>query len=332
MKQSLPATNRIYLSAIGSKQSVTVSGPPSSRQRFLASSALQGVRRLDVPILGPYHASHLYQESHVDHILTAETRQLLQRYKVSHPIYSTKTGSLFEAKDLETLIAQCLEQILIEIVDWDSVVSNVSKDVLASGQACHIFPVGPTNLSHSLLTALKDTGVADLSIEDQHAQFNNDLGARKGDDAKIAICGMAGRFPDAANHELFWQLLEKGLDVHKEVPKERFDAQAHYDPSGKKRNASHTPYGCFIDNPGLFDPRFFNMSPREAAQTDPMQRLALTTAYEAMEMAGFVSNRTPSSQAHRVGTFYGQTSDDWREVNAAQNIDTYFITGGIRKL
>jgi len=38
------------------------------------------------------------------------------------------------------------------------------------------------------------------------------------------------------------------------------------------------------------------MSPREATQTDPMQRLALTTAYEAMEMAGFVRDRTPSTQ------------------------------------
>ena len=72
------------------------------------------------------------------------------------------------------------------------------------------------------------------------------------------------------------------------------------------------------------------MSPREAAQTDPMQRLALVTAYEALEMAGFVPNRTESTMLDRIGTFYGQTSDDYRETNASQNIDTYFITGGIR--
>ena len=102
------------------------------------------------------------------------------------------------------------------------------------------------------------------------------------------------------------------------------------DPDGKVRNTSHTPYGCFIDNPGLFDPLFFNMSPREAAQTCPMQRLALVTAYEALEMSGYVPNRTPSSALDRVGTFYGQTSDDYREMNAAQAVDTYFITGGIR--
>lgn len=72
------------------------------------------------------------------------------------------------------------------------------------------------------------------------------------------------------------------------------------------------------------------MSPREATQTDPMQRLALVTAYEALEKSGYVPNRTKSTKLDRIGTFYGQTSDDWREVNAAQDIDTYFITGGVR--
>lgn len=47
-------------------------------------------------------------------------------------------------------------------------------------------------------------------------------------------------------------------------------------------------------------------------------------------MGGIVPNRTPFSQANRVGVFYGMTSDDWREVNSGQNIDTYFIPGGNR--
>lgn len=58
-----------------------------------------------------------------------------------------------------------------------------------------------------------------------------------------------------------------------------------------------------------------------------MQRLALITAYEALEMAGFVPNRTPSSHLSRVGTYYGQASDDYREVNAGQKIGTYGIPG-----
>lgn len=72
------------------------------------------------------------------------------------------------------------------------------------------------------------------------------------------------------------------------------------------------------------------MSPTEAAQTDPMQRLSLVTAYEALERAGYVANRTAATNLHRIGTWYGQASDDYREVNTAQNISTYFIPGGCR--
>jgi len=115
-----------------------------------------------------------------------------------------------------------------------------------------------------------------------------------------------------------------------QIPADRFDAKKYHDPTSKIRNTSHTPVGNFINEPGMFDPRFFNMSPREAAQTCPMQRLSLVTAYEALEMSGYVPNRTPATQLDRVGTYYGQTSDDWREINAAQDVDTYGRRESIR--
>jgi noranthrone synthase len=34
---------------------------------------------------------------------------------------------------------------------------------------------------------------------------------------------------------------------------------------------------------GLFDARFFSISPKEAPQVEPAQRFALMTTYEAME-------------------------------------------------
>ena len=72
------------------------------------------------------------------------------------------------------------------------------------------------------------------------------------------------------------------------------------------------------------------MSPREAAQTDPMQRLLLMTAYEALEMSGYRFDRTLATHHSKIGTYFGQSSDDWREVNASQDIDIFHITGGIR--
>jgi iterative type I PKS product template protein len=72
------------------------------------------------------------------------------------------------------------------------------------------------------------------------------------------------------------------------------------------------------------------MSPREAVQTDPAQRLLLLTTYEALEMAGYTPNGSPSYAGDRIGTFFGQTLDDYREANAGQDIEMYYVTGGIR--
>ena len=96
------------------------------------------------------------------------------------------------------------------------------------------------------------------------------------------------------------------------------------------RNTSITPFGCFLDHSDLFDTRLFKLSPREAAQTDPMQRFMLLTAYEALEMAGYSCDRTSATDHRRIATYYGQSSDDWREVNAGQDIDQFHITGGNR--
>jgi asperthecin polyketide synthase len=137
---------------------------------------------------------------------------------------------------------------------------------------------------------------------------------------------MSCRLPGGANDtELFWKLMEECRDTHTVIPIDRFDVKTHYDPTGKTPNSTETPYGNFIGHPGHLDAGFFNMSPVEAEQVDPMHRLALVTAYEALEMSGFVPNRTPSTTAKRVGTYYGQASDGWREVNTGQNLGTYGV-------
>lgn len=72
------------------------------------------------------------------------------------------------------------------------------------------------------------------------------------------------------------------------------------------------------------------MSPIEAKQTDTMQRLQLLTSYEALEMAGYAYDRTSATNHKRIGTFFGQSCDDYRQTNAAQEIDTFYIPGGAR--
>lgn len=338
---------------------MTISGPPTTLKQLFQSSSYWASNHAAIPVYGPYHAPHLHTGVDLDqflHFKDSKTFDLLSAYTLDLPLMSTSSGACFDRNlNALALFTAVIRDILTETLNVQQMVERCTQLVReAECGECSIFSFGPSSSKSTFAKALE-------SATDFKVKFHEDLAAKLSEvpsafgDAprtskrpKLAIVGMAGRFPNAADHEKFWDLLEAGLDVHKrvwspyqlitmatdcslrKVPKDRFNVETHYDPTGKIRNTSHTPFGCFIDEPGLFDPRFFNMSPREATQTDPMHRLGLASAYEALEMAGYVPNRSPSTRLERIGTFYGQTSDDWREINEAQDIDTYFITAGVR--
>ncbi|EMF09017.1 ketoacyl-synt-domain-containing protein [Sphaerulina musiva SO2202] len=328
-EKGIPLSNQAYISAV-SVMAITISGPPTTLERFFKESALSENNRVAIPIYGPYHAPHLFHEADLERILSGNVGLELKQHVPSALVHSAATGKPLVAENSFELAKTALREMLQSPVRWDYLLEEVVSQMAASRLPAKIYALGVSNIANSLVTALKAGGKTEVSVIDQSAFTESTEYNGRTQNDKIAIVGMAGRFPNSANHEALWDLLMKGLDVHRKVPADRFDADAHCDPSGKGKNKSHTPFGCFIDEPGLFDPRFFNMSPREAAQTDPMGRLALVTAYEALEMSGYVPNRTTSTKLNRIGTFYGQTSDDWREINAAENVDTYFITGGVR--
>ncbi|PKX88468.1 type I polyketide synthase [Aspergillus novofumigatus IBT 16806] len=333
----LSLRHRCFVSAVGLK-SVTISGSPPALSRFAESlTASQPSRKIIwLPIFAGYHASHIHTVLDFPSFLSrcGIDADLLSSFKSIKTLLSPLTGEPVDsnsALDLfKTVVHHTLQAPLRLDLIVDRCASLIRENTIAS---VRIDAVGPTPVADSLAAALRNRTSANIStrelvvLEPGVDQYKPSAAFSQ---APLAIVGMSGRFPGAESAEALWSLLESGLDLHRVIPKDRFDVEKHVDPTGKAKNTSWTPYGCFIDRPGEFDPRFFNMSPREALQTDPMQRLALVTAYEALEMSGFVPDRTRSTALSRVGTFYGQTSDDYRDVNAAQDIGTYFITGGIR--
>lgn len=287
---------------------------------------------------GLCHAKHVYNQQHVDSIIQTSSLDALDaKFAPRVPIFSTSTGTPYDAKSARELFYHIIEELLTQAIQWDSVIQGIiqrAKNVAALNCQVLVFrtslPV--RDLMEALGSDLPQLKATTKDLIPWIAKSDTRPAVPRGTaQSKLAIVGMACRLPGGATDtEKFWELLEKGLDVHKKIPADRFDVETHFDPTGKRMNTSHTQYGCFIDEPGLFDAPFFNMSPREALQTDPMQRLALVTAYEALERAGYVANRTDATNLHRIGTFYGQASDDYREVNSNQEISTYFITGGCR--
>ena len=102
----------------------------------------------------------------------------------------------------------------------------------------------------------------------------------------IAVIGISGRFPKASTPGELWKNLVANLDCVEEVPASRWDALRLFSPDGKSESAIRSKWGGFIDGIEYFDPLFFRMSPREAEQLDPQQKLFLQCAWEVMEDAG----------------------------------------------
>ncbi|KAL8831168.1 MAG: hypothetical protein Q9191_001010 [Dirinaria sp. TL-2023a] len=194
------------------------------------------------------------------------------------------------------------------------------------GRDLQLTSIGPARMSHLQRTlnpaSVHRLGARKLQSQESHVR-SPDFGK------SIAIVGMAGRFPDAQNVEELWNVLIENRDLHRIIPIDRFDIRTHVDPTGKVKNTSLTPYGCFDEHVGEFDTSLFKMSPREAAQTDPMQRMMLLTAYEALESAGYYDSGDPEARP-RNGTFYGVAGDDYRQVNSGQDVNVNYITGGTR--
>ena len=91
----------------------------------------------------------------------------------------------------------------------------------------------------------------------------------------IAIIGLAGRYPQAADLQQFWTHLSQGKDSITEIPLERWDHARYFDEDRSKLGKTYGKWGGFIDGVDLFDPLFFTISPREAELMDPQERLFL---------------------------------------------------------
>jgi amino acid adenylation domain-containing protein len=123
-------------------------------------------------------------------------------------------------------------------------------------------------------------------------------------DSAIAITGMAGRFPGASGIGPFWQNLLDGVESIT-----RFDAAELEDSFDAATRAlpNFVPARSVLEDVALFDAPFFGMLPREAAFTDPQQRVLLECAWEALEDAGC----DPARPEACIGVFAGATSSTY---------------------
>lgn len=144
----------------------------------------------------------------------------------------------------------------------------------------------------------------------------------------IAIVGIGCRMPGSEpGPEEFWDLLANGVDAIGEVPADRWDGPAYYDPDPDTPGRTATMWGSFLPAVDRFDAPFFNISRREAVSMDPQQRLLLEVCWEALENAGQSPGKLAGTS---TGVFVGLSTNDYHNLLLTRGeaaIDAYLASG-----
>ncbi|NTX37141.1 amino acid adenylation domain-containing protein [Myxococcus sp. CA033] len=117
---------------------------------------------------------------------------------------------------------------------------------------------------------------------------DQDLTGGSGND--IAIIGMSGRFPGAANVRDFWRNLLDGVESVSRLSPEALETSPLV-PEALRRHPDFVPVAGVMEGADTFDADFFDVPPREALWMDPQQRVFLECAWAALEDAAYDPTR-----------------------------------------
>src|SRR5262245_54685603 len=91
-----------------------------------------------------------------------------------------------------------------------------------------------------------------LALDDLQARLRAAEGRLR---EPLAVIGMGCRFPgDVRDPDACWELLRAGKDAIVEVPPERWDVDAYYDPDPAAPGKMSTRWGGFLGGVDEFDP------------------------------------------------------------------------------
>ncbi|HEU5271973.1 MAG TPA: polyketide synthase, partial [Jatrophihabitans sp.] len=128
-------------------------------------------------------------------------------------------------------------------------------------------------------------------------------------DSDIAIVGMSGRFPGAADVDELWANIRAGKSGVTRFTDDELRAAGV--PESLLTDASYVKANPVIEGIELFDAGFFGVGPKEAQILDPQQRLFLEHSWHALEDAGCDPSRFDGS----IGVFGGAAWSSYLQHN-----------------
>lgn len=331
INHDVPVHRKAYIGLISlSAATATVCGPPSTLARVEAARDFPWHRtympsRPPQPVL--MFAPHL-PPLNVPALLDTVLPPVCRAHPPLRPLLSSHDGQRYEATCFADLLALALRDIVGRCVHLDSLATSLAPNkaqpldliVLGSGPghmtdlALAVSCISPASTFRRVEAAVPPAAVQQQSLHPTKA---------------VAVVGMAGRFAESDGVEDLWSVLASGVSTAKEIPPSRFSLpNGRRDHSPEEKQMSYSLSGHFIPNPGAFDHRLFAISPVEAMQMDPIQRMALTVTYEALDMAGYPgSDNRLGPDPTRIAVYFGQTTDDWKLINQQRGIDTHYLPG-----
>ncbi|MGB0524621.1 MAG: SDR family NAD(P)-dependent oxidoreductase [Flammeovirgaceae bacterium] len=143
-----------------------------------------------------------------------------------------------------------------------------------------------------------------IKVTSTHHEQENDL-------HDIAIVGVAGKYPNAADMDEFWDLLLKGKDCLSPIPEERWNHHEIYYHERDVLGKTTIQNGSFIQDIDKFDPRYFKISKHQAELMSPEVRLFLQVGVEALEDAGYSKEYLKRKYDGDVGVIVGTMSNHY---------------------
>ncbi len=120
----------------------------------------------------------------------------------------------------------------------------------------------------------------------------------------VAIIGMSGRFPGAANVEELWQNL---LAKKNSISTWTVDELDPSIPAELRNDPDYVKARGVITDADKFDHGFFGVNPKVASLMDPQQRVFLETAWAALEDAAY----DPAQFAGLIGVYAGMGNNTY---------------------
>ncbi|MDT3395985.1 SDR family NAD(P)-dependent oxidoreductase [Streptomyces sp. B1866] len=152
------------------------------------------------------------------------------------------------------------------------------------------------------------------------------MSATDADSTRIAVTGLAGRFPGAPDVDAFWRNLADGRESVSALTER--DLRESGPVPAEAADPRYVRAKGVLADADRYDAGFFGHTPREAELLDPQHRVFLECAWEALESAGV----DPGSFGGRIGVFGGASLNSYLMFNLLGNRRVFESAGAYRAL